>query len=109
MLLFLVAVFAVGCFEGPTGPPGEDGKNVGVGIYTGTLTPGDLKGELISGYYWQLEVSGFTLSTALVTVHVRKGSSYAWETPRWSFGDGVIYIFKDNLESGYEYRIAVAK
>lgn len=102
LLLLIVACDGKTGPVGPAGPAGEKGAGE-VTILTGTLAYAKVASD-----YWTVTITGGNLNDAAITVHVRPGSTYAWEEPTWSFDSSHVFIFDDdNAGPGYQYRIAV--
>ena len=83
-----------------------------VEIITGILSSADYESfSLFAIYYgfWSISTNR-DLTNCIVTVNVRVDNTIAWQETYWSMGSLTIFIFDDDdVDMGYEYRIAIAQ
>lgn len=103
VLVCIGLLFAAAGCDGKTGPTGPAGESIEVTVITGIIpaTGTDQYGR------WAFTMSR-SLDNAIVTVQVRPGSSYVWETPNWTQYGATVYIYDDSMtDPGFQYRIAI--
>lgn len=118
----ILALFLVGCLQGPAGENGQDGANAQTYSFSGSLTTAARERWNSTGtalYSWDIYYSRISASK-IVQVRVRESNDDLWMDPQSPLlgeamvlvGEGYVRIIETdatNPLTGFSYRVVVAE